>query len=221
MKTIHVSLRPPCRAAGSGKYPTKARRRGIEFSPTSKRIGRRAVHGAEPAARPTHKELVKARGATNGSPSTRCVYPIRGIDLVGRAARVCGAVTYEEAKRWLKKIGGEMIEGKEQMRGTGSIVVSVKSARGQIVQRRALFDDTLKGYERELEVRRAFVRACEELKIALACAALGASTASPCFVLSVNMLTSTGIESLPRSMLVHMSNPPCAMAHGQTDRPQR
>jgi hypothetical protein len=77
-------------------------------------------------------------------------------------------VTHEEAKRWLEKIGGEMIEDNEQMRGTGSIRVSVKSARGQIVQRHALFDDTLKGYEREPEIRRAFVRACEELKIALA-----------------------------------------------------
>ena len=44
---------------------------------------------------------------------------------------MCAAVSYEEAKRWLKKIGGEMIEGKEQMRGSGSIVVSVKSARGR------------------------------------------------------------------------------------------
>jgi len=77
-------------------------------------------------------------------------------------------VSYEEAKRWLKKIGGEMVEGKEQMRGTGSIMVSVKSARGRIVQRHALFDDTKKGYEREMEIRRAFVRACDELRIALA-----------------------------------------------------
>jgi hypothetical protein len=77
-------------------------------------------------------------------------------------------VTYEEAKRWLKKIGGEMVEGKEQRKGTGSIMVSVKSARGRIVQRHALFDDTLTGYQREMEIRRAFVRACEELKIALA-----------------------------------------------------
>lgn len=78
-----------------------------------------------------------------------------------------GAVTYEEAKKWLAKIGGEMTEGKEQMRGSGSIVVSVKSARGRVVQRHALFDDTKTGYERELEIRRAFVRACEELKAAL------------------------------------------------------
>jgi hypothetical protein len=77
-------------------------------------------------------------------------------------------VTYEEAKRWLRKIGGEMVECKEQMRGTGSIMVSVTSARGRIVQRHALFDDTKKGYEREMEIRRAFARACEELKTALA-----------------------------------------------------
>jgi hypothetical protein len=77
-------------------------------------------------------------------------------------------VTYEEAKRWLQKIGGEMTEGKEQMRGTGSIMVSVESARGRVVQRHAPFDDTLTGYQRELEIRRAFIRACEELKAALA-----------------------------------------------------
>ena len=52
-----------------------------------------------------------------------------------------------------------MAEGKEQMRGTGSIMVSVMSARGHITQRHALLDDTRKGYERELEIRRAFVRA--------------------------------------------------------------
>jgi hypothetical protein len=77
-------------------------------------------------------------------------------------------VTYEEAKRWLKKIGGEMVEGKEQVRDTGSILVSVKSARGRIVQRHALFDDTKRGYEREVAIRTAFVRACEALKSALA-----------------------------------------------------
>jgi len=123
----------------------------------------------EPAPKTAdHGDQQAALRLVRRSPSTRRVYPIPGIDLVGHAARVCAAVTYEEAKRWLEKIGGEMIEGKEQMRGSGSIVVSVKSARGQIVQRHALFDDTLKGNERELEIRRAFVRACEELKIALA-----------------------------------------------------
>jgi hypothetical protein len=77
-------------------------------------------------------------------------------------------VTYDEARKWLAKIGGEMTEGKEQTRGTGSVVVRVRSARGRVVERHALFDDTKKGYEREVEIRRAFVRACEELKIALA-----------------------------------------------------
>jgi len=76
-------------------------------------------------------------------------------------------VTYEEARKWLAKIGGEMVEGKDQMRGTGSIVVSVKSARHGDVQRHALFDDRLSGYERELAMRRAFVHACEELRRAL------------------------------------------------------
>ena len=58
-------------------------------------------------------------------------------------------MTYAEAQKWLAKIGGQMIEGKEQARGTGSIMVSVSSARGRTVQRHALFDDTKKGYERE------------------------------------------------------------------------
>jgi hypothetical protein len=96
-------------------------------------------------------------------------YPYSGIDdpYGGRGCLEVG-VTYEEAKKWLAKIGGDMTEGKEQMRGTGSIMVRVKSAKGQIVQRHALFDDTLTGYQRELEIRRAFVRACKELKSALA-----------------------------------------------------
>ena len=79
-------------------------------------------------------------------------------------------MSYDEAKKWLARIGGEMVEGKEQMppRRRGSIIVSVKSARGHMVQQHWLFDDTLEGWERELAIRKAFVRACEELKAALA-----------------------------------------------------
>jgi hypothetical protein len=70
-------------------------------------------------------------------------------------------VTYEDAKRWLEKIGGEMAEQ------DGSITVRVRSARGRNVQRGALFDDGLEGREREMAIRRAFLRACEDLRIAL------------------------------------------------------
>ena len=76
-------------------------------------------------------------------------------------------MTFEEAQRWLAKIGGKMIEAKEQAKGKGSIIVVVESASRGTVQRHWLFDDRLTGYERELEIRRAFVRACEELKRAL------------------------------------------------------
>lgn len=77
-------------------------------------------------------------------------------------------MTYEEAQRWLSKIGGQSTQAKEQSRGQGSIIVSVESARLGKVQRHWFFDDTLTGYEREIEIRRAFTRACNELKAALA-----------------------------------------------------
>jgi hypothetical protein len=80
-------------------------------------------------------------------------------------------VTYEEARRWLAKIGGRWMEATEPTppRMRRSIIVSVRSARGYIVQRHALFDDSLTtAYEREVGFRRAFVRACEELMAALA-----------------------------------------------------
>lgn len=77
-------------------------------------------------------------------------------------------MTYDQAKRGLAKIGGKMIEAKEQAKGKRSIIVVVESVRRGTVQRHWLFDDTLTGYQREVEMRRAFVRACEELKIALA-----------------------------------------------------
>jgi len=76
-------------------------------------------------------------------------------------------VTYDEATRWLKKIGGTTVVAKDGTHGKGSIVVIVESAKGRTVSRHWMFDDTLTGPDRERAVREAFTRACEELKIAL------------------------------------------------------
>jgi hypothetical protein len=76
-------------------------------------------------------------------------------------------VTYDEATRWLKKIGGTTVVAKDETRAKGSIVVIVESAKGRTVSRHWAFDDTLTGLERERAVREAFTRACEELKVAL------------------------------------------------------
>jgi hypothetical protein len=76
-------------------------------------------------------------------------------------------VTYDEATRWLKKIGGTTVAAKDGTRGKGSIVVIVESAKGRTVSRHWIFDDMLIGPERERAVREAFRRACEELKVAL------------------------------------------------------
>ena len=95
--------------------------------------------------------------------------PVATVE-VSIAATSDPGMTYDQAKRWLAKIGGETIEGKEQVppRRRGSVIVSVQSAKGHVVQRHWLFDDTLEGRERELAIRKAFVRACEELRVALA-----------------------------------------------------
>lgn len=76
-------------------------------------------------------------------------------------------MTYEEATRWLKKIGGTTIVTKEQVRGKSAVVVIVESAKGRTVSRHVVFDDTLTGPEHERAVREAFTRACEALKLAL------------------------------------------------------
>jgi len=76
-------------------------------------------------------------------------------------------VTYDEATRWLKKIGGTTVVAKDGTSGKGSIVVIVESAKGRTVSRHRVFDDTLTGPQRELAVREAFTRACDELKLAL------------------------------------------------------
>lgn len=80
------------------------------------------------------------------------------------------AVTYGEATRWLEKIGGTWTAAKEPAppRIRPAVVVSVQSAKGAFVQRHALYDDGVEGWERAIEIRRAFVRACEDLKRALA-----------------------------------------------------
>jgi hypothetical protein len=94
---------------------------------------------------------------------------IRALTLGGGPLTVRRVVTYGEATRWLKKIGGTWIAAKEPAppRIRPSVIVSVKSAKGPTVERHALFDDVTEGWERELEIRRAFVRACEDLKHAL------------------------------------------------------
>jgi len=78
-------------------------------------------------------------------------------------------VTYEGARQWLAEIGGTWEEVKESTRMRCWIIVSVRTALGATERRHASFDDTLSTrFERELAVRGAFVRACEELKAALA-----------------------------------------------------
>ena len=83
-----------------------------------------------------------------------------------RASNGAAPMTYGEARRWLAKIGGEWVEGKEMPR-KGSVIVSVRSARGPMVSRRAVFDDALEGYRREFAIQEAFLEACKELKRAL------------------------------------------------------
>lgn len=75
-------------------------------------------------------------------------------------------MTYSEARRWLAKIGGEWVEGKETS-GNGSISVTVRSARGPTVSRHGVFDDALEGYPRKLAIQEAFLQACKELRRAL------------------------------------------------------
>lgn len=79
-------------------------------------------------------------------------------------------MTYEEAKKWLSKIGGQRVEIRNKYRRADAVRSSCPSSRrrGHVVQRHWLFDDTLEGRERELAIRKAFVRACEELRAALA-----------------------------------------------------
>lgn len=43
-------------------------------------------------------------------------------------------VTYDQTMKWLVKNGGECVESKQQMRGSGSIMASVRSAKGGVVQ---------------------------------------------------------------------------------------
>lgn len=78
-------------------------------------------------------------------------------------------VTFDEARRWLGEIGGVWDDARESqpLRTRRSIVVSVMTGSGEMVARQALYDDTAEDWEREMEFRRAFVRACDELKRAL------------------------------------------------------
>jgi hypothetical protein len=81
-------------------------------------------------------------------------------------------MTYEQAKRWLR--GGDWTEAKEQVPHTGSVMVRVTSRRVGIVQRHALFDDRLTGRQREIAIREAFARACDELKAVIGSSGLPA-----------------------------------------------
>jgi hypothetical protein len=77
-------------------------------------------------------------------------------------------MTYDDAKKWLTKIGGEWLEAAEQIRGRSSVIVCVKSASRGTVQRHRLFDCTLTGVARDSAIRQAFLDACRELRAALA-----------------------------------------------------
>jgi hypothetical protein len=75
-------------------------------------------------------------------------------------------VTFEQATRWLGKIGGSArIE-----RGTttyDSVIVELQSANGGTLSRRAVFGIARGGYYREMAYRTAFVEASEALRQAL------------------------------------------------------
>jgi len=99
------------------------------------------------------------------------IYPSAGTReralTLPAAPRTQRVVTYDEATRWLEKIGGKTIVANEQKRGRGSVIVIVESAKGRTISRHVVFDDTLTGLERQRAVREAFTRACEALKLAL------------------------------------------------------
>ena len=77
-------------------------------------------------------------------------------------------MTYEDAKKWLSKLGGKWLEAAEQVPGRGSVIVSVQSATRGFVQRHRLFDSKLTGMARDTAIRKAFLDACKELRAALA-----------------------------------------------------
>lgn len=83
-------------------------------------------------------------------------------------AAVTQGMTYDDAKKWLAKLGGEWLEAAEQVPGRGSVIVCVQSATRGVVQRHRLFDGKLTGVARDTAIRRAFIDACKELKAALA-----------------------------------------------------
>jgi len=107
------------------------------------------------------------RDFTDDRHRTQARVPQSGHCASAHSGEHKGVVTYDEAARWLKKIGGTTVVAKDETRGRGSIIVSVESAKGRTVSRHRVFDDTLVGLERERAVREAFTVACEELKVAL------------------------------------------------------
>jgi hypothetical protein len=76
-----------------------------------------------------------------------------------------GAMNYGQADKWLRAIGGtsDVVRDAD---GNDFVVVSVDSATKGGVSRRMAVDAST-GVERPGAIRRAFVRACEELKWAL------------------------------------------------------
>ena len=75
-------------------------------------------------------------------------------------------MTYEEAERWLRAIGGERIMARETAK-FDSVIVLVKSATKGEISRHSVYDASLAGVQLEAAIREAFVRACDELRIAL------------------------------------------------------
>jgi hypothetical protein len=73
-------------------------------------------------------------------------------------------MNHGNAGKWLHAIGGtsDVVRDAD---GNDFVVVSVESATKGTVSRRAVVDGS--GDEREEAVRKAFVRACQELKLAL------------------------------------------------------
>jgi hypothetical protein len=74
-------------------------------------------------------------------------------------------MNHVQAGRWLRAIGGTHNVARD-LDGYDLVVVSVESALKGPVSRRTAVDGST-GNEREEAVRNAFVRACEELRLAL------------------------------------------------------
>jgi hypothetical protein len=74
-------------------------------------------------------------------------------------------MNHGQAGKWLRAIGGTSDVGRDAD-GHDFVVVSVESATKGAVSRRAAVDGST-SVKRDEALRKAFVRACEELKLAL------------------------------------------------------